>query len=244
MEKFRDWGTQQFGKSVNRNTDILISLTCEMFSEETWEIEDSDDEEGGVRRGGNRDINGGKKELWPIEQDKNRWAVLPVFEKTPRLADLKDIIRAMFTHAYHDSIAFFNTQESVSYNTSSSGRHTNNETVSVPWGQVGKNPVAWLKSWDDNIPVKEPSKLKIKEAEALYAYWVNRQKKRTIVVEFIKANENNIKETFGKRKKAKKGKKPDWVEPGSDEEPERTTPGKGKVREIAHTSLENRADRI
>jgi hypothetical protein len=107
MEKFRDWGTQQFGKSVNRNTDILISLTCEMFSEETWEIEDSDDEESGVRRGGNRDINGGKKELWPIEQDKNRRAVLPVFEKTPCLADLKDIIRAMFTHAYHESIAFF-----------------------------------------------------------------------------------------------------------------------------------------
>jgi hypothetical protein len=104
--------------------------------------------------------------------------------------------------------------------------------------------VAWQKSWDSNIPVKEPSKLKIKEAEALYAYWLNHQKKRTIVVEFIKANENNIKEMFGKRKKAKKGKKPDWVKPGSEEEPEQTTPGKGKVREIAHTSLENWADRI
>jgi len=59
------------------------------------------------------------------------------------------------------------------------------------------------------------------------------------------ANENDIKEMFGKRKKkkAKKGQKPDWVEPGSEEEPEWTTPGKGKVREIAHTSPKNRADR-
>jgi hypothetical protein len=237
MEKFRDWGMQQFGKSVNQNTDILIYLTCEMFSEETREIEDSDDKEGGVRRGGNCEINGGKKELWPIEQDKSCWVVLPVYEKTPHLADLKDIIRAMFTHAYCESIAFSMHKNRSA--TSSSGQYTNNENVSVPWGLVGENPATWLKSWDNNIPVKEPSKIKIKEARDLYAYWLNCQKKHTIVVEFIKANKNNIKEQFGKRKKAKKGKKPDWVEPGSEEEPEQTAPGKGKARELAHTSPKN-----
>ena len=241
MEKFRDWGTQQFGKSVNQSTDIVIYLTCELFSGETREIEDSDNEEGGVRMGGNREINGGKKELWPIEEDKSHWAILLVYEKTPCLADLKDIIRAMLTHAYRESIAFSMHKNQSA--TSSSGWYTNNETVSVPWGQVGENPAAWLKSWDNDILVKEPSKIKIKEARDLYTYWLNRQKKRTIVLEFIKANKNDIIEKLGKRKKAKKGKKPEWVKPGSEEEPEQTAEGKGKAREIAHTSPENQADR-
>ena len=53
--------------------------------------------------------------MWPIEQDKSHQAVLPVFEKTPPLPNLKDIIRAMFTHAYRESIALFNAKELVSY---------------------------------------------------------------------------------------------------------------------------------
>jgi hypothetical protein len=72
-------------------------LTQNPLAETRDEVSGNDDEANTVKR---RDMNGGKRELWPLEEDKNGQAIVPIFEKAVRLGELKDIIRAMFTHAY------------------------------------------------------------------------------------------------------------------------------------------------
>jgi hypothetical protein len=74
----------------------------EVSDDDEGEQSDEDDEAAF------RDTNRGKKELWALEEDdKDGRAIVPTFDHSVRLPDIKDIIRALVTHAYREILSVF-----------------------------------------------------------------------------------------------------------------------------------------
>jgi hypothetical protein len=96
LNAFCGWAEQQFGGSFRCvfHNSVFICLPAD---EEANGEEDSEAGTIAVSHGGKKGL---KKDLWPLEEDEDGHAVLPVFDSNIKLPDLKDIIRSFVTHAY------------------------------------------------------------------------------------------------------------------------------------------------
>jgi hypothetical protein len=103
------------------------------------------------------------------------------------------------------------------------GHFTNNENVSVPWSDMITAESLWFASqtWNDEVPLIDPSHMKAKDIDALYDHWARRQVNgKEVVFGFVEALEKHKREKLKVTKKAKTTKKTKWMVPENDSEEE------------------------
>jgi hypothetical protein len=130
------------------------------------------------------------------------------------------------------------------------GLYCNNDAAFVPWAELSQDPVEWLRNWDNNISVNEPSHMKLADAQALYNLLVKRQKNRSRVIDFKKALPKDIRVNWGTKKrrgqKAKRSKEDSDSDSdmGTDSEPEMKKKQKGKSKEVDNNGSPNKERKV
>jgi hypothetical protein len=69
------------------------------------------------------------------------------------------------------------------------GDFTKKKKAAIPWGQVAIAPGEWVKNWDDQICLKEPTKMKLSDINALYKHLLERQSSTGDALEWIKSGD-------------------------------------------------------
>jgi hypothetical protein len=103
------------------------------------------------------------------------------------------------------------------------GYATNNPSASVPWATIAAEPSEWLKGWDIDVLITDPSHIVLPHAREIYKHWRQCHKKRSVVVEFIQVLEKDDRESWGskRKKKEKKVRNPKWVDTDDSEKGKR-----------------------
>jgi hypothetical protein len=86
------------------------------------------------------------------------------------------------------------------------GDFTKKKKAAIPWGQIALAPREWVKNWQDNISLKEPTKMKMSDIDALYKYLLERQSATGEALEWIKSVEVDKKKGGEDGKGRGKGK--------------------------------------
>jgi hypothetical protein len=122
------------------------------------------------------------------------------------------------------------------------GDSTNNPRAAIPWGQITAAPREWIKDWDENITIKEPTKMVSTAIDRLYRHLLGREDG----LAWIQSAER--KKGVGRRGGEGKGK---GMQAESDDESDESmgnkggvkgSKSKGKAREIKIVSDDENGD--
>jgi hypothetical protein len=141
---------------------------------------------------------------------------------------------------YYYDISYVEEQLQECDFTKSSGRATHNKHVVVPWAEFAKNPDKYFDQDDtpEGITIKDPSKLRFEELQAIHTMWLNRQEQGKPAFQFQNVLPKHRREApISSKRKGKAKAIEEYVEIDDDVEvkpnviidaPSRSQPGRGE----------------